>query len=69
MSKYGMSKEEYELFKLEAQVNPPETWVAYGWNDNFFNEPDIKHFPNDRVAKAYFAAMKENNYYKLEGIN
>jgi hypothetical protein len=60
-----MSQEEYKLFKTEAQFNPPETWVSYGWYERFDNGVEIKYFPNDLVAKAYFAAIQENNYYKL----
>jgi hypothetical protein len=69
MSKYGMTREDYELFKSKAQIDPPEHWVSYGWNSNFDDEVEIKHFPNDLVARAYFASIQENNYYKLEGIN
>jgi len=65
MSKYGMTKEEFELFKGEARFNPPEDWVTYGWVEVFDDYPETKNFPSEKVAKAYFSALQITDFYKV----
>ena len=60
MSKYGMTKEEYDVW-LEAE-EVPSGWKLYSWEVTSFTSSGC--FPSDKVAKAYFAAKNINDYYQ-----
>jgi hypothetical protein len=60
MSKYGMSQEEYKVFVNSDE--PPEGWLTYSWEVGFVGLEEM-WFPNEKVAKAYFAANGIISYY------
>ena len=60
-----MTKEEYEIWSSKDPWNHVEGWLEYSWEN--WNDGDFDYaymyFPNEKVAKAYFAAHKITNYY------
>ena len=69
MSKYGMTKEEYDIWINLSNENtvPPEGWIEFAWEEpDLFQYKGYKYgwFPNLKVAKAYFAAYGINFYYE-----
>jgi len=67
MSKYGMTKEEYEVWNKKDKSEPYLDWVEYCWEDHrVYSESSFIYcyFPSDKVAKAYFAANQIVDYYQ-----
>lgn len=65
MSKYGMSQKDYKVWSEKDPWQPYGDWLEYSW-ENWVNgdfDYAYMYFPNERVAKAYFAAHKITNYY------
>jgi len=63
MSKYGMTKEEYEIWSKSDPWEPVDGWVEYSWEHGVVGV-SYCFFPNEKVAKAYFAAHGIVNYYQ-----
>jgi hypothetical protein len=64
-----MSQEEYQLWLKTKHLpeDPPEGWIEFAWEEpDLFRYKGYKYgwFPNERVAKAYFAAYGIDFYYE-----
>jgi len=67
MCKYGLTKEEWKIYEEACQRSEvPDDWIDYSWDMiNEYGELETvgNWFPNEKVAKAYFAAYGITNYY------